>query len=79
MENPSMHLGMKRFHAAIEHFGKAGELRDVLYRNAGLTKQFRRPAGRNQFYPDLLQLTGELYEPGFIGDTENCALHFRHL
>jgi hypothetical protein len=52
VQDSAMHLGMERFYAAIEHFGKAGQLGDVFDLNPGITQQFRCPPGRDQLYPN---------------------------
>ena len=33
-EQAAVHLGMQRLHAAVEHLGKPGEVRDILHREA---------------------------------------------
>jgi hypothetical protein len=48
MEDATVHPGMKRLDAAIEHLRKAGEFRDVLDCDNGIAQQLGRTAGGNQ-------------------------------
>ena len=38
-EQPAMDFGMQCFHAPAEHFGPAGEVRDVAHRDSVFTQQ----------------------------------------
>ncbi len=45
VQNAAVHLGMKRLDSAIEHFRKAGKLRNVLDRDTGIAQQLGRASG----------------------------------
>ena len=76
MKNSAVNLGMQRFHAAVEHFGKAGEVGDVFYFNSRVAQELGGSAGRNQFHAEGGKLAGEIGEAGFVGNAEDCALDF---
>jgi hypothetical protein len=47
-EQATVHLGMQRLHAAVHHFGKAGQLRDFEHRQPGVRQRLAGAAGRDQ-------------------------------
>ena len=42
VKDSAVHLGMQRLHAAVEHFGEAGNLGNVPDRDPGVAQQLRR-------------------------------------
>ena len=68
-----MNLGMQRLDAAIEHFRKSGEFRDILDGQAGIPNCFGGAAGGKQFDALRGKGAGEVDEAGFIGDGEEGA------
>src|SRR6185437_3961603 len=73
VDQTAMNLGVQRFHAAIEHFRKAGEIANVLYLQTGLTKNARGTAGRYQLHAETGERLGERDKAGFVSDAEQCA------
>ena len=67
-----MHNRMQRFHAPIEHFGKMGDLADVLDFQARLRERLSRPAGRDEFHAQFGEGAGEFDQPGFVADAEQA-------
>ena len=70
VEQTAVDARMQRLHAAVEHFGKAGEIADVLYRQAGLAECTRGATGRDQLDAETCEHLGEIDEAGFVGDAE---------
>ena len=70
-------LGMHGLDAAVEHFGKAGDFRDVAHRHAGFAQQPGGAAGRDQLRRrDRAQVAGEVDDAGFVGDADQGAVRF---
>ena len=69
VEQAAMNEGMQRLHAAVEHFGKAGQLADVFDREPGIAQRARRAAGGNQFNPKAGKNLCKLHQAGFVGHT----------
>ncbi len=78
MQNASMNLGMQCLYAPIQHFGEAREFGNIFHGDARLAQQLGCASGGNQLHPERNEFMGEIYESGFVGDTENGALNFRH-
>ena len=76
VENASVNFGMQRLDAAIEHFGEAGEIGDVLDGNAGVAQEFGGASGGDEFDVECGELAGEIDQSGLIGDAENGTLDF---
>src|SRR5579859_2405968 len=74
MKNSAVNFGMKRLNAAIEHFGESREVGNVLHRDAGVAQKLGGSSRRDQFDVEGGEFTGELDEPGLVGDAENGAL-----
>ncbi len=68
-----MNLGVQRFHAAVEHFRKAGEVGDVADVEPGLAKRASGAAGRDEFNPVLGEVAGEVDQPGLIRNAQECT------
>src|SRR4026209_3050731 len=51
---------MQSFYAAIHHFRKAGNVRNVAYLDAGVAQSFGGAAGADDLYVELFELTGEV-------------------
>ena len=77
VQNASVHLGMQRLDAAVEHLGKAGELGDIFDLDAGVAQQFGGAAGGDQFHAQAGELAGEFHQSGFVGHAENGTLNLR--
>ena len=78
MQNAAVNLRMQRLDAPIEHFREAGQFRNIFDGDAGIAQQLGRASGRNQFDAESGELAGKVDQSGFIGDTKNGALNFRH-
>ena len=78
MQNAAVHLRMQRLDAPIQHFREPGQLGNVFHGNAGVAQQLGRASGRNQFDAEPGKFAGKIDQSGFVGDTENGALNFRH-
>ena len=72
-EQAAMHLGMQRLDAAVHHFGKAGQLGDVLDLQPGLGDRLRGAAGRDQLDAVAGQRLGELDQAGLVGNGNQGA------
>ena len=69
VEQSGMHLRGQRFHAAVEHFRKAGKLGNIFNRNARIAQGFGGSAGREQVDPAVSQRFGELNNSGLVRNT----------
>ena len=49
-QQSAMHFGVEGLDAAIHHFGEAGEVGDLAYRQPGIADQLVRAAGGDQFH-----------------------------
>ena len=78
-ENSAVDFGMQSLHAAVEHFGKAGDIGNILDWNAGFANQARGAAGRDEFRSELGQSAGKIENSCFIGDTDEDAANLSHL
>src|SRR5579871_3281566 len=65
--------GMKGFYATVEHLGKAGQIADVLYCQAGSAQCLGGSAGGDQFNAKAGKGLGEVDQAGLIGDAEQGA------
>ena len=74
-EDAAMNLGVQRLDAAVHHLGKAGDVRHVAHRQAGVGQGPRRPAGGDEFEATLGEAAGKVDEAGFVGNTENRSGH----
>jgi hypothetical protein len=72
-QDAGVDLGMQRLDAAIEHFRKAGEFRDILDRQPRIADRLGSTAGGQQFDTLRGQRTGKVDQAGFIGDGEEGA------
>ena len=71
-----MHLGVQRFHAAIEHFGKRGDFGHLGHRQAFFGQQLGGAAGGNQGHTESVQGLGQFDDAGFVGDGDQGAHGF---
>ena len=78
-EDAAGDLGMHGLHAAVQHFGKAGDLGNILHAYAGLANEARGAAGGDQFRSQSRQTARKIDNSGFIGDTDEDAANFGHL
>ena len=74
MQDASMHFGMQRLDAAVEHFREAGEFGDVFDGDAGIAQQLGRASGGDEFDAEAGELAREIDEAGLVGDAEDGAL-----
>jgi hypothetical protein len=66
-------------HAAVQHFGKLGDLRNLAQRcDARILQHPEGPAGRNNLDPLRRESAGELDDSCFIGGAQQSALNARH-
>jgi hypothetical protein len=73
---------MQGFHPPIHHFRKAGDIRDIENRKAGIPDRLTGATGRYQFDPLLMQGPGEGDQIGLVRDgqqgTGDAAEFKRH-
>ena len=62
-EDAAVDLGVQRLDAAVHHLGKAGDVRDVDDRQAGIGEGLGRAAGRDQLESARGERRGQM-EPG---------------
>ena len=67
VKDAAVNFGMKGFHAAIQHFGEAGEIGDVADLDAGVAQQFGRAAGGDQFDAHFCQPAREVGQSCLVG------------
>jgi hypothetical protein len=58
---------VKSFDAAVKHFGKSGEFRDVFDRNARVAEEFGSASCRDQLDAEGGEVASKVDESGFIG------------
>jgi hypothetical protein len=63
-----MHPRVQRLDPAVHHFGKTGQFRDVLHRQAGSGDRLRGAAGGNELDAVAGQRPGEFDQPGLVGN-----------
>ena len=64
---------VERLHASVQHLGEAGDLLDLLHRDAVLFQKFVRPAGGDDLHTHGGQLLREVDDAGFVRDTDDCS------
>ncbi len=69
----AVHLGVQGLDAAIHHFREAGDVGDILDRQAGLLDSGARAAGRQQFDTGIDQGLGSFDQSGFVGQGNQGA------
>ena len=67
------------YDAAIQHFGEAGHLRDILHRDARVANQACGPAGGDEFRTQGTQLACKIDDSSLVGDTDHDASNSGHL
>jgi hypothetical protein len=72
-QQAAMDLRVQGLDPAVHHLGRAGELRDVDHREAGLRQRLGGAAGRHQLDAALGERAREIDEPGLVGDREQSA------
>ena len=72
-EQAAMDLRVQRLHPAVHHFGKAGELGDVVDRQAGRRDRLRGAAGGDELDAVAGQRVGELDQAGLVGNGQQGA------
>ena len=79
MQDAAVYFGMQRLDAAVEHFGKAGEVGDIFDCDSGVAQGLGGAAGGDEFDAEGGEFAGEIDQAGFVGDAENGALNLcRH-
>ena len=76
-QQTAVHVGMQRFDAAIEHFGKTRAFGDLGHGQAGLGQQACGTAGGDQAHTKCVQPLGQFDYTGFVGYRNQC-LHGRY-
>jgi hypothetical protein len=77
-EETAMNFRMQRFNPTVQHFRKAGVVRDIKDVDSGISKVLSRPAGGEDFYTTLDKGGCYFQEVGFVVDANECALYFSH-
>jgi hypothetical protein len=72
-EETSVHHGVQRLHAAVQHLGKPGDLADIAHRETHLSEGARGTSGRHELPAKLGELGGEGDQAGLVGDGEQRA------
>ena len=72
-QQAAVHLGVQRFHAAIEHFGECGDFGHLGHGQPFFCQQFGRSTGGNQGHTQFVQGLGQLNDAGFVGDGNECS------
>ena len=67
-EQAAMHLGMQRLDPAVHHFGKAGEVGDVVYLQPCRGDRLGGAAGGDEFDAVASQRLGEFDQASFVGN-----------
>lgn len=66
-EQAAMHRRMQRLDAAVHDFRKAGDIRDIRHRKAGVGQRLVRAAGRKQPHALSGKRPGEVDDAGLVG------------
>jgi hypothetical protein len=66
-EQPAMHLGMQRLDPPVHHFGKAGEIGDVVDGEPRFAQRLRGAAGRHQRHAVTGKRLPQLHKPRLVG------------
>ena len=72
-EQAAMHLGMQRLDPAVHHFGKAGQLGDVLDLQPGRRDRLRGAAGGDELDAMAGQRLGKFDQAGLVGNGQQSA------
>ena len=72
---PPCSCRVQRFHAAVHHFGKAGEVGDAGHREAGVGERARRAAGRDQLEAARREAAAEIDDPGLVRNAQQGSWH----
>ena len=65
-QEPAMHLGVKRFDAAVHHLGEAGDRGDIGGLDSGLGQHLCCSARGNDFDPESRECAGEFEQSGLV-------------
>jgi hypothetical protein len=66
---------MQRLHPAVQHFGKAGQIRDARHVEARPGQRPRRAAGRDQIEAAIHEAAGKVDDSGLIEDAQQGSWH----
>ena len=72
-EQPTMHLGMQRFHPPIHHFGKARDFGNVGDFQPRIAQRLRRTTGGDQHHAMAIQPLGEVDQAGLVENRKQRA------
>ena len=72
-EQAAMHARMQRLDPAIHDFRKSGQVGNVANRKARRFKCRPGTAGRNQLHAEVGEITGEIHQPGLVGNRQKRA------
>ena len=80
-QQPAVNRGVQRLDAAIHHFRKAGEVRNVLHRQPGLAQRLGGAPGRDQFHAARGQSLAKVHKAGLVGHRKQRPLdrHIAHV
>src|SRR5262249_17413258 len=71
-KEPAVDLRVERLHAPVEHLRKAGVVAHLADRHAGVRKELRRPAGREDLEPEVDEAARELGDAALVAHAEEC-------
>ena len=74
-EKTAVNFRMQRLHAAVHHFGKAGQLGNVLDRQTGRLERRCRAASRDKLDTAGIESGGKGNEPGLVGDGQKSSAY----
>ncbi len=72
-QQTAVHLRVQRFHPAVHHLRKAGQVGDIDYLQPGILERLRGAAGGDELDIVAGKRRGEVDEPGLVGHRQQCA------
>jgi hypothetical protein len=74
-EQAAVHRRVQGLDPPVHHLREAGEVGNVLHRQAGVGDRLARPAGGDEFDAQGGEGLGGLHEAGLVGDRDERAFH----
>ena len=74
-QDAPMNGGVQGLHPALQHLGKARNVRHVGHGQAGVGERARGAAGRNQLEPARREAAGDIHDAGLIGNAQEGSWH----
>ena len=78
VQDAGVDSGVQRLHAAVEHFGKAGELLDRGYGHTRIAQRRSRAAGGQDFDVESCQTARQIDDTPFVAHADERAGHAGH-